>query len=338
MAWPGDQRRSTLVPGEPEHRPIPETGGPPDTGRPDTGRPGDELWESWPALAAFADREPRLLASILAAASAPDSANTTAGAVNSDAVAFAMIDTPGRRLRGDDRFRLWVGEPAESVDCLELARKAAVHGRASGRVRTHRHGVLVALALADPSASPWPRLAQQQGFALADKGVLIVVFAPSRSRRLIESAAEGLNLSPLQRRMAVALLDEPTLDAAAAALGVGRETARDALDGALRKAGVRRSSQLIGRLIDLGCHLTDRPANQGVIAAATLGLSRAEGGVAERIAEGDTVGEAAVALGLKAGTVKAYRRSVFEKLGVNRSRDLCVFHAIAGTDSRGWWA
>lgn len=319
MARPADQRRATLAPGEPDRRFTPETG-----------LPKDEISGSWPALAEFADRDPRRLASLLTAAAAPDSENATAGAVDGDAVAFATVDPAGRRLRGDDRFRLWFGEPAESVDCLELAREAAVRGRASGRVRTQRHGVLVALALADPSASPWPALARQRGFTPGEKAILLVVFAPSRLHRLIESAAESLNLSPLQRRMAVALLDQPTVDTAATALGVGRETARDALEGALQKAGVRRSSQLIGRLLDLSCQLTDRPVNHGAIAAAALGLSRAEGGVAERIADGDTLDEAAAALGLKAGTVKGYRRSVFGKLGVNRSRDLKRLMTEAG--------
>jgi len=300
----------------------------------ETGHPSAAFWDDWPALAALADREPHLLASLLSAASGPESPNASGARVEGEAVAFGMIDPGGRLLRGSDRFRAWVGEPVESIDCLELARKAAAHGRASGRVRTLRHGVLAALAIADPSTSPWPGLAQQQDFALGDKGVLLVVFAPSRSHILIGRAADALGFSPLQRQIALALMDEPSLEAAALSLKIGRETAKDALESALQKAGVRRSSQLIGRLLDLSCRLTDTPANHGAAAAAALGLSRGEAAVAERIAEGDTVEEAAVALALKPGTVKAYRRSIFDKLGINRSRDLKRLIAEAGELAR----
>ncbi len=319
MASPGEPGRAPLVDVEAELRLGLETG-----------RYSETLWDAWPDLAAFADREPERLALILSAASGPGSANTTGARVEEDAVAFGMIDTAGWRLRGDERLEAWLGAPAESVDGLDLARRAALHGRASGRVRTQTHGVLAALALADPAKSPWPRLARQKGFAVEGSGILLVVFAPSRSHALIAGAADALGLSPLQRRIALALLDEPSVEAAALALGIGRETARDALDGALRKAGVRRSSQLIGRLIDLSCHLTDRPADHGAKAAAALGLSPAEGGVAERIAEGDTVEAAAATLHLKPGTVKAYRRSIFDKLGIHRARDLQRLIAEAG--------
>jgi DNA-binding CsgD family transcriptional regulator len=286
------------------------------------GRPSAALWNDWPAIANFADQSPQELAGILSTALAAESRQATGASVEGDAVAFGMIDPGGRQLKGDARFQQWVGDAADSVDLRELAREASARGRASGRVRTLCHGVLATIALGERSTSPWPDLAQLSGLTLKDKSVLLVVFAPSRSAAVIGRAAEALDFSPLQRHVTEALLNAPSLDAAAMSLGVGRETARDALEGALQKAGVRRASQFFGRLIDLSCQLTDRPANHGALAAASLGLTGAESGVAERIAGGDTVAEAGTALRFKPGTVKAYRRTIFDKLGINRSRDL----------------
>ncbi len=301
------------------------------------GTQGGVLWDHWPALAAFADRDPEMLARLLDAAAGPGAPDASGARVEGDAVAFGMAGPGGRGLRGDARFRAWVGGAAEAVDALELARRAAAQGRASGRVRTMDHGVLAAVALAGPAASPWLALARRrEGFGAdaGDKGILLVVFAPSRSAALIGRAADALGLAPLQRRVALALLEEPSLDAAALRLGVGRDAAKEALKGALRKAGVKRSTQLIGRLIDVACQLPERPETHGAAAAAVLGLSPAEGGVAQRIAQGDTLEEAGAALRLKPGTVKAYRRGIFDKLGINRSRDLQRLITEAGELAR----
>ena len=285
-----------------------------------SGRPSHALLDAWPVLSQFADRKPALLASIIASASGPESASATGALVEGEAVAFGVIDRVGHLIEGSQQFRAGGGDPAESVDCLELVRRATADGRATGRVRTLRHGVLATLAVAGSSASPWPALLERQGMGFPHGGVLLVIFAPSRSHALIGRAADALGLSPLQRRIAVAMLDEPTLEAAALSLGIGRETARDALDGALQKAGARRASLLVGRLIELSCGLTEQP--EGAAAGAALGLTPAEANVAARVADGDTVEEAAWTLGLRQGTVKSYRRSIFEKLGIHRSRDL----------------
>jgi pimeloyl-ACP methyl ester carboxylesterase/DNA-binding CsgD family transcriptional regulator len=53
-----------------------------------------------------------------------------------------------------------------------------------------------------------------------------------------------------------------------------------------------------------------------------MGLSAAEARVAATLADGGSAGDAAAALGISEATVKSYRRSVFAKTGVNRSRDL----------------
>ena len=206
----------------------------------ETGRLGMAMLDAGSMLSALADEDPGLVARLMQAASGPLAAGGTSGSVDREAVAFGLIDSHGRLIEGGERFRAWVGEPADSPDCRELSRRAAALGRATGPVRTLRHGVLATIAIAHDSRSPWPDALRTLEFASFDRGVLLVVFAPSRSRVLVERAAAALGLTPLQRRLAFALIEEPSLDAAARRLGIGRETAKDALDGALRKTGVRR--------------------------------------------------------------------------------------------------
>lgn len=294
------------------------------------GRVSHAILDAWSDLPSFADRDPEGLADILGAASGPQSMIATGAIVESQALGLAVLDRQGRLSWCDDAFRAWIGDPAGCADAVALARRATLERRAAGRIGTLRHGVLAALALAGPEANAWATLRPDDRPAWSEREVLLVVFAPSRALGLIERAAEALKLSPLQRRIVTAMLDAPTVEAAALSLGVGRETARDALDGALRKAGVRRAAQLVGRLIELSCGLNEAPAAQVVAAGAALGLTRVETQVAAHVARGDTTGQAARALGLTTGTVRAYRRAIFEKLGIHRCQDLSRLMTEAG--------
>jgi DNA-binding CsgD family transcriptional regulator len=65
-----------------------------------------------------------------------------------------------------------------------------------------------------------------------------------------------------------------------------------------------------------GCQRVDEVIGEG------LGLSQAEAAVAARIWEGDSVAEAASALGLSPNTVKTHLKAVFEKAGVDRQAAL----------------
>jgi pimeloyl-ACP methyl ester carboxylesterase/DNA-binding CsgD family transcriptional regulator len=212
-------------------------------------------------------------------------------------------------------------------------RQARTEARAFGLVETVEHGVLSALASRADVALNWPGLAQLIESATpwrpATDDVVIAAFAPSRSRAMVLRAAEALGLSPLEARISAALLYAPSLEAAAREAGVGRATAKDALDGALRKTGAKGASQLVGRIVDLSCGADDRPRDWASTARAS-GLSPAETRIAEQIADGVTAQAMAVRLGLTEQTVKSYRKAIFAKLGINRSRDLRRLLAEAG--------
>ncbi len=281
---------------------------------------GDDTPEAWPPREAGDGDVSAFLSEVLHLDLRTDPENGMAAWVDSDAVGVAVVAPGGGARKACPRFLGLVGDPAQSIACRELARQAPARGHAIGRVETERTGVLAVLAVAGGEALAWPLAVERVGRGFEPDSVVLVVFAPSRAPGLIRRSAEALGLTPLEVRLAGALLFEPSLEAAARSLGVGRETAKDALAGALRKAGARRSSQLVGRLIDLSSNLGE--ATEAFPAASGIGLSPAETKVAEHLARGATAQAAASALGLSLETVRSYRRSIFAKLGVNRSRDL----------------
>ena len=288
----------------------------------ESGPPSHALFDAWPAPTTLPGIGPGIVSELLDTASQRQSADARAAVVFPDAIAFALLDSRGRLLKTTRRFAEWVGDPGDSVDCRDLAKRALTSSRAMAAARTLNHGVLALLAVRGAAVAGWPLLLEGLGRRPDDADVVLVVFAPSRSRGLVLATAAALGLTPLESRLAAAMLIEPTLEAAAASLGVGRETAKDALGDALRKTGARRAQDLVGRIIDLSCEATEGPAASQAAALGALGLSPAERAVSRRLALGDTAEEAAMALGLKPGTVKTYRKSIFGKLGIARIRDL----------------
>jgi DNA-binding CsgD family transcriptional regulator len=178
------------------------------------------------------------------------------------------------------------------------------------------------------AAARWP-LEPEAAAALAagPERLVVVVSAPSRSSELARRAARALDLTALEARLAEALLFAPNLDVAAADVGVGRETARDALRRINAKAGVRRMPELIARLIGVMC-LAGGPNGDGAagdddaIAAHAFALTPAEARCAVLVARGATAPEAAETLGVSRQTVKSHIKSVLGKTGAKGAKDL----------------
>jgi len=146
--------------------------------------------------------------------------------------------------------------------------------------------------------------------------------SPSRSSELARRAARALDLTALEARLAEALLFAPNLDVAAADVGVGRETARDAVRRIHAKAGVRRTPELIGRLIAIMCVTGDVPGGDEALAESAFSLTPAEARAAALVARGSTTREAAQALGLSPETVKSHMKAVLQKTGARGAKDL----------------
>ena len=287
------------------------------------GRPAPAFIGAWSALndddAAWKD----LIGEITATAARLHPSVGTATSVHPDAIAVALVDRRGRLRQADARFIAWVGDPATLPSCERLTAIAARTGRSIGLVTAADGRVLSLFAVRRDLAGPWRVIAGDLPASCEPRDqVLLIAFAPSNCSVLIARAAAAIGLSPLEARLAEALLDAPSLKMAAEGIGVGRETAKDALASAMRKAGVASASQFVGRIVNLSCEDVGSRGSTLELLRQAMDLSPAEARVAVALVAGGTAREIGDSLSLTAQTVKSYRRSVFQKTGVNRSRDL----------------
>lgn len=249
-------------------------------------------------------------------------ATGSAAPVAAEAVAIGVFGASDNLIHAAGCFGDWFpgdGAHAELADLVKAARRreSAITG-----LRTVDGAVVAAWAARAAAAANW-RLDAAIRRALDGRDrVVVLVFAPSRSTSLATRAADAFGLSPLEARLAQALLWAPTLEIAAAQLGVGRETARGAMRGAAAKLGVRRTPDIVRRMLELMCAVHEPARPDAEAMAPALGLTVAEARVALEIASGRSQAQAALGLGLKAETVRGYVKNALAKTGLARAKDL----------------
>ena len=249
-------------------------------------------------------------------------ATGAAAPVASEAVAIGVFGANDRLIHAAGRFGDLFPSDGAHAELLELVKGARTRDAAIAGLQTVDGAVVAAWAARAPAAANW-RLDEAIRQALDGRGrVVVLIFAPSRSTNLAARAADAFGLSPLEARLAQALLWAPTLEIAAAQLGVGRETARDAIRAAAAKLRVRRTSDVVRRMLGLMCaiHEPVRPDPEAI--APALGLTISEARVALEVADGRSHAEAAGRLGLKTETVRGYVKNALAKTGVARTKDL----------------
>jgi DNA-binding CsgD family transcriptional regulator/pimeloyl-ACP methyl ester carboxylesterase len=237
------------------------------------------------------------------------------------AMAFGLIDRSGRIRACDLNFTgLGIGE-AGVPSLLRLVTQAARGQPALGILEVGSGGVIAVCVATPAGAVAWPMgPVLRSTLDSASEQFALMAYAPARASDLALSAVAAFRFSELEARVAVAMLEAPTIEIAAARVGVGRETARDALAGAMRKMGVRRTPLLIRRMTDLICGETF-PV-EGDHMREALGLTAAEAKTARLTAQGSTTASVARTLGVKPETVKSHLRSAFSKVGLARAKDL----------------
>jgi DNA-binding CsgD family transcriptional regulator/pimeloyl-ACP methyl ester carboxylesterase len=243
------------------------------------------------------------------------------GAAVAPAEALAIgVASPGGRLeQADAAFAQWFGGAA---DLEPLVREARDGGAALGLVEDADGDVAAAWAGPAKAAQRWPLSDEaQRALAGGRERVCIVVFSPSRSSDLAERAAQAFDLTSAEAKLAQAILFAPSLEIAAAQIGIGRETARDTLKRVMAKAGARRLPSLLTRLTELMGGASAGRGEEAVLVEA-FGVTRAEARAAALIAAGATAREAAKALSRSPETVKSYVKAVLGKTGLRRAKDL----------------
>lgn len=287
------------------------------------GRPAQGIIDGWEKLEGAIARDPGLLTEALEEASrfAPEQGAATVAPPA--ALGCAVIDTQGTVVQADPVFRAWFGEAPDGVVFRHLIKQSSKTGQASGLVEALDGAGIAACAGGRAAAVGWP-LAEAARSALeaGPSRLALLCFAPSRVGDLTRRATEAFGFTPLEARLAEALLDAPNLNAAAERIGVGRETAREALKKAMRKAGAKRSPDLVRRMMDLICGDHPPPETIEGVLASVFGATEAEARAAARFAQGMTAREVADDLGLREATVRGQLKAVFAKTGIGKSKDL----------------
>jgi pimeloyl-ACP methyl ester carboxylesterase/DNA-binding CsgD family transcriptional regulator len=277
--------------------------------------------DQWVAMDDKTSPDAKLLAHLVTQAAEVELKLAASAAVGAASLGVAFLDRTGHVRWTDPRFREWIGDPASSVGCLRLVREVS-SAPVIGLVQTERFGVLSVFAAGGDELARWQDLAELVWGYRGSATFVLVVFAPSRAAELIADAAQAYGLTAAESRLLLALLEAPNLETAAQQVGINRDAAKEMMKHACRKAGVRTTAELVGRVIDLSCGAASPPAVSAADFQTALGVSPTEARVAQALAQGRTAKEAASTLNLTTQTVATYRRSIFDKSGVNRARDL----------------
>jgi DNA-binding CsgD family transcriptional regulator/pimeloyl-ACP methyl ester carboxylesterase len=295
------------------------------------GRPADAVLDGWSTLEATAARDPAALAEVLAEAAMLDASAGLAAVAPEGSVGAAVISPSGLLAQADPQFLRWFGNPLDSPAFRRLIRLAQKQGQVSGLIETADGGVIAACAAIETHALRWPLSEASRGqLELPGRRVALLGFAPSRVSDLAVRAAQAFGFTPLEARLAEALLDASNLNEASERIGVGRETAREALKKAMRKVGAKRSPDLVRRMMDLMSGMNAPAGDVETVLRALFGATPAEAKAAARFAEGLTAKEVAAALGVKEATVRGQLKAVFAKTGVNKAKDLVRLTVEAG--------
>lgn len=300
-------------------------------GRLAEGQPVDAVLEGWALLDSTLTHDPAAFAEALGEAAKLDTTAGFAAIAPEGSLGAAVISPSGALAQADPQFIKWFGDPTDIPAFRRLVRLAQKQGQASGLVETEDGGVIAACAAVETLAMRWPLSdASRAQLMLPGRRVCLLGFAPSRVSDLAQRAAQAFGFTPLEARLAEALLDAPNLNEAAERIGVGRETAREALKKAMRKAGARRSPDLVRRMMDLMSGMGAPIGDVEAVLRDLFGATPAEAKAAARFAEGLTAREVAAALGVKEATVRGQLKAVFAKTGVNKAKDLVRLTVEAG--------
>ena len=255
-----------------------------------TGDVGMATIDSWQLLHTTADRDPEALAEALQIAARINASAFTSLAPRAG-FGMAVVGLDHRCHYADSRFRAWFGNPGDSPALRRLTHQAARQGQASGLVNDQEGAALAACAAGLDAVGNWPVPPEVREIAAAGmKRIVLICFAPSRDKSLALEAAGMLGLTPLESRLAEAMLDAPTVQVAAERIGVGYETAREALGKIKKRLGVKRTSDIVRRLMTLMCGDIFLEPDLKPLRAKVLGATPAEARTAPRA--GAAAGEA----------------------------------------------
>ncbi|MFZ4689380.1 MAG: hypothetical protein ACOYLS_09090 [Polymorphobacter sp.] len=165
--------------------------------------------------------------------------------------------------------------------------------------------------------------------------VLVVTSLGSIGSHSLESACRAFGFSGLETRVTMAVVRSGSIRAAAAATGVAYQTAREAVAGAMKRAGVARLPALVSRLAATGFGvLPDGGADDASLLADIWAITPRQAAIGALVADGLSRGEAATALGLSEAVAKKELDRLYVTLGVESAAALA--RVLAETNAMQW--
>lgn len=245
------------------------------------------------------------------------------------ALTTAILDADGVIVWAQQRFAVLLDPHANDLaGAVNAAGKREV---AISHVRA-KDGRAMCLVLATPqAASRWPIVLSDQYLKRASGPRIAVVVALSDQSEALHSAARAFGFTALETRVAIALVQCGALPDAARRCDVAYETAREAIEGARRKAGVARQAALVARLTSVAAQVGDDDAEATRVLVDTFGLTPREASLAVYLMRTGSRQDAARAAAVSASVAKKTFSRIFEVLGAKSAADVSstLLEAIA---------
>lgn len=276
----------------------------------------------------IADESERRFAAELDAVVASGAARAQIPALPASALSAAILDASGAIIWCEPRFAETVGTDglAAAPANLDKANVAISHAHTSG-------GKAICLVVSTISAATrWPISLPAYVLNKAPAGARVVVaVALGDQSEALAAAARAFNLTPLETRVAIALVQSGALPEAARRCAISYETAREAIEGARRKVGVARQPALVARLTALAGQLSEDDHEADRVLVDTFGLTPKEAALALALMRTGSRQEAARAAGVSAAIAKKQYTAIFAALGAKSASDVSrtVLEAIA---------
>lgn len=272
-----------------------------------------------PETPLIADAVEEAFAAELDAIVASGEATRALPALPASALSAAILDANGALIWRQDRFASLVEPDAIDAASARLGKTGVglSHARA-------REGRAICLVLATPSsAARWPIALSAEALARAGPGARVAVaVALADQTEQLYAAARAFGFTALETRVAVALVQTGALPEAARRCDVAYETAREAIEGARRKAGVARQPALVARLTAVAGQLGDGDQEADRVLVDTFGLTPREAKLAIALMRSGSRQEAARAAGVSAAVAKKQCAKIFDVLGAQSASDV----------------
>ncbi len=238
--------------------------------------------------------------------------------VSREAFLSAACDSNGHVIAADDGLDNVFDEPAPLFRAVE----AAVAGARLSTVVAHGAERPMAIAVGPyASTRDWPLSAPVRQALEATGGYAILAVRSSDGLRWTE-IARAFGFTGLEERVLADLVNSGALPITARRVGVSYETAREAVEHAMRKVGVRRQADLLRALTLAGAGELSGDDSGPRAFADMFDLTRRQARLAWAVAHGATRAAAARELGLSESAAKKDLKIVYQACGAAAASDL----------------